>query len=171
MSTPYYSIAIANYFIGKSFSTGVPMVPLKLVKMVYLAHGWHLAIKEKPLIGEAIQAWKYGPSIPSVYQEFSKYGTDQITQLGSIKLGVLPIIAQDDGETLKLLERIWEVYSNFTPLELSTITHQKDTPWEKIKNGENWNEQKIIPNNLIQQYFKDKLVYENEKSSTDERSI
>ena len=50
---------------------------------------------------------------------------------------------------------IWEIYGHFDGLQLSTITHQPETPWKKtFKRGEKFIQ---IPNSLIQQYYTDKI--------------
>jgi len=63
METP---LAVANYFIKKSQDDGIAVTPMQLVKLVYIAHGWHLGLHHSQLLTESIQAWKYGPVIPSV---------------------------------------------------------------------------------------------------------
>ena len=70
----YPSAAIANEFLTLSFSDQKLVSPMKLLKLVYLAHGWHLAIKGKPLIDEQIQAWDYGPVIQNLYHEIKGFG-------------------------------------------------------------------------------------------------
>ena len=70
----YQSLTISNYFIQKLHETGHPVTAMKLIKLVYIAHGWYLALNEgKSLINEAIQAWKYGPVIHSLYHKLKKY--------------------------------------------------------------------------------------------------
>jgi uncharacterized phage-associated protein len=103
MESPF---AVARYFINKSAETGVELTPMKLIKLVYLAHGWYLGIKGEALINEEIQAWKYGPVIESLYHAFKRYGNKQIPaeeikQLPELRgLNISPF-----------LDRIWEVYS------------------------------------------------------------
>src|SRR5882724_82988 len=72
------SLSIANYFIKKARESGAEMTPMKLIKLVYISYGWYLAFANKPLINEKVQAWKYGPVVPSVYQEFKKFYKGQI---------------------------------------------------------------------------------------------
>lgn len=58
--------AIANFFIDRHKRHGIS--PLKLQKLIYMAHGWHLALLDKPLVeDEAPEAWKFGPVFASVY--------------------------------------------------------------------------------------------------------
>jgi uncharacterized phage-associated protein len=144
-------ITIANYFIKKSFDTGIPLTPMKLVKLVYLAHGWNLAIKDEALINEAVQAWKYGPVIPSVYQSVKHFGTQPISSMVNI-LKSEPI----KEDTMPLLDKVWSIYEKHNGLNLSTITHQKDSPWDKTWNQNGGKEElfTIIPNDSIKEYYK-----------------
>jgi uncharacterized phage-associated protein len=148
METP---AAVANFFLHKSFDTGIPINPIKLFKLVYLAHGWHLAINDEPLISEAVQAWRYGPAIASLYEAFEHIGNEAITSLVTENKGgsdlQIPIV--NDPDTILLLNKVWEVYKGYNSLQLSTLTHTKNTPWEIIRKQK----QLLIPNNLIQQYY------------------
>lgn len=150
-------VAVANYFVEKSLADGGELTPMKLVKLVYISHGWHLALTGgKPLLLEAVEAWKYGPVIPTVYHHFKSYADSQITRCASLQNpgnSTVPKITEKELETF--LNRIWEVYRGFTGLQLSTITHQKDTPWDIIWNQKNGSKEKhvIIPNDLIAQHY------------------
>jgi len=74
------SLAVANYFITKANDEGTELTPMKLIKLVYIAHGWHLGLKNESLIDEGVQAWKYGPVIKSVYDEFKGYKNGQVNR-------------------------------------------------------------------------------------------
>ena len=63
-------LLIASKFIQLGIDQGRPITPMKLQKMLYLAHGIHLAAYDRPLLKEPIEAWSYGPIIPDVYQNF-----------------------------------------------------------------------------------------------------
>ena len=67
---PFSAAAVANEFLHLAHRDDRPITPLKMQKLVYFAHGWHLAITGAPLISEPIQAWQYGPVISSLYQIF-----------------------------------------------------------------------------------------------------
>lgn len=51
---------------------------LKLQKILYYVQGYFLAKFDRPLFPDEIQAWKFGPVVPSVYYEFSSYGPDTL---------------------------------------------------------------------------------------------
>jgi len=152
-------IAVANYFIQKSFDTGEEMTPMKVLKLVYIAHGWNLGIKSEPLISEAVQAWQYGPVIETVYHKFKDYGNKQITSLGSnFGFGITTPVIQDKKNE-SILDKVWDVYKKYNGLQLSTLTHQSGTPWDIIWNQESGAHRKsaIIPNDLIQAHYKMKI--------------
>jgi len=132
--------AIANYFIDNYGKHGI--TPLKLQKLVYLAHGWHYAFEDKPLVDdEFAEAWEYGPVFPSLYHEFKHRGNKPIMDLATeidfenfapdVTQIVLetPQILETDIFTHDLLDRIWEVYGTRTASQLSNLTHKPGSPW------------------------------------------
>jgi uncharacterized phage-associated protein len=146
----YHPLQIANYFINKSFQTGVLLTPMKLLKLVYLAHGWNLGIRGQNLITEAAEAWKYGPVIRSVYDMFKKYGTAEITSMANSYAH-----SNIDEDSKKLLDKVWDVHKDYNGLQLSTITHEPGSPWDLAWNRDGGNSTpcKIIPNDSIKDYY------------------
>lgn len=45
---------------------------MQVIKMAHIAHGYSLAIHNEPLVDEAVEAWKYGPVVPSLYYRAKK---------------------------------------------------------------------------------------------------
>ena len=74
----YPAKAVANYFIDIARCEGEQLSPMKIQKLVYFAHGWYLALYDEPLLDEKIEAWRYGPVVPSLYHEFKRYGSGTI---------------------------------------------------------------------------------------------
>lgn len=157
----YNPTTIANYFIKKSFDTGIGVSPMKLIKLIYLAHGWNLAIQNEPLINEAIQAWKYGPVISSVYQNVKFYKNSYIPST-IFTLQKEPI----DDRTNQLLDKVWDVYQAQDGLQLSTITHQENSPWDIVWNqkGGKDKDYSIIPNDIIKDYYLN-LIESNKRNA------
>ena len=148
------SLAIANFFIKSSFATGDEVTPMKLIKLCYIAHGWHLGIYKQPLLDEPIYAWKFGPVVSNVYHKFKGYGNSQITNYAHTSDGImLPDV--HDIETGMFLQKIWDVYRTHDGIRLSAMTHQSGTPWDTVWNKMNGKDKKdvIIPNNIIQEYY------------------
>lgn len=153
------SFAIANYFIQKSIDDCVPITPMKLLKLVYITHGWHLGLTGKPLISDSVQAWKYGPVVPAIYQYFRSYGDASITEKAHFQTsdGTYCEYSLKDSNLPSFLDRIWEVYRDFSGIQLSSLTHESNTPWDIIWNkfeGSTF-EGAVIPNNIIEKHYKD----------------
>lgn len=120
------AITIANFFVLKGLETNdKTMTPMKVLKLTYLAYCWYLAIEGKRLFRDPIEAWQYGPVVPAVYQAFRHYGRGVVTQ--PVPTGE---DLEDDG-LRRLLNRVWDVYKDYSGLQLSALTHQAGTPWEK----------------------------------------
>jgi uncharacterized phage-associated protein len=158
---PYSSIAIANWFIRNL----KPVTPLKLQKLIYYAHGWHLALRDNPLIDELVEAWEFGPVIPSVYHEFKDFGNRPITTFGTEfdilpdtapedrVIFVTPQVPKEDSDTTSLLKKIAEQYGKYSGSQLSTMTHQPGTPWFEIHKQNPLRKGVDIPDDEIKNYF------------------
>lgn len=167
MSASYSSKAIANEFIELAKTDGRgDLSPMKLQKLVYFAHAWHLAFYETPLIREEIQAWRFGPVVPEVYHEFKNYGNASVSRLATElsfennNLSLFePRVDQADIKTHELIKEIWRVYGQFSPVQLSNLTHVEDSPWSVIAAtyGAQLPRNIDIPNDLIKERFKAKL--------------
>ena len=168
----YCTFAVANYFLdlGKRDKKGI--TPLMVQKLVYMAHGYHLAFTAKhddpagePLVDdEFAEAWQYGPVFPSLYHEFKRFGGDPITEpaedtdiiFENERLQVtseIPKVNPDDNFVCTLLDNVWEVYRGYTGYELSSITHKDGSPWDStIKEGEGF-KNTHINNEVIRDYY------------------
>jgi len=157
--------AIANYFFELATKEGKQIEPLKMQKLVYFAHGWYLAFTGMPLLNEYVEAWQYGPVIPDLYHAFKQYGSGPITSPaysmradGSTIRFIVPRIydvADEEGLSFvkQLLDRVWEVYKSYTGIQLSSMTHQPDTPWYATREATNGMKNADIPNERIREYF------------------
>jgi uncharacterized phage-associated protein len=158
------SEAVANYFIQKSFDQGVSLSQMKLLKLVYIAHGWHRGYFGVNLINDAVEAWQYGPVIPDLYRKIKHYGRSRIDApidgfgLAGDEKNLLP-----HPQTVELLDQVWSAYRDYSAIQLSSITHQKGTPWDEIwnKDGGSPYEGSLIPNELIETYYKNKINGQN----------
>lgn len=153
---PYEASAVANFFLDKAEDEGKPLTMLKLIKICYVAHGWMLALADKPLINEKIEAWQYGPVIPSLYHEFKRFQKNPI--IGRAKAfsfedfhTSVPEIPKSDAETKGILEKVWDVYKTVSGNSLISRTHAENTPWDKsYKKGKFHT---TIPNESIKEYY------------------
>ena len=162
-------LAIANYFVKKALSADDNtkfITNMKVVKLVYIAHGWYLALFHKPLISERAEAWKYGPVIPSVYEAFRSYGKKPIDEL-AVKFSFAgnKEYKLEDPKLEPFLDQIWETYKGYSGTQLSALTHQKGTPWHKTWFREGGKDAMgvVIWDEVIESHYLSK-IRENEKS-------
>lgn len=155
---PHSSLAVANEFLDRGHREARSLTHMQLQKLVYLAHGWNLAILAQPLIEEHVEAWEFGPVVRNLYDALRDYGRRPITRL--IRWGDDTPFPSDDGaparepiapEEKRLIDRVWELYGGFEAFKLSALTHADDSPWSAVyakgkKNG-------VIANESIRQYF------------------
>ena len=152
------AIAFANGFVERARKKGRQLSPIEVLKLTYIAHGWSLALLDRELFGDEVQAWKFGPVIPILYQATKFFGNGPVTQ--AIKHPYFP--GEYDGMQLsnvenELLDRVYQVYGHLKPFQLSGLTHQKGTPWDKVWNKQGGKRMRdaVIPNPLIQKHFKE----------------
>jgi uncharacterized phage-associated protein len=137
---PYDARAVANYFLSLAERDGKTLDQMKLQKLVYLAHGWSLALLDEPLITDKVEAWRYGPVIRSLYRAFANAGRNPITKPAyevrfvGTKVTAIPLTLDEDScneRVRNLIEEVWKVYSPYTGIQLSNYTHQEDSPWAR----------------------------------------
>ena len=151
----YFASQIANEFIRRGLTDRVTVDPLKVQKLVYLAHGWHLAFLGVPLIRETVEAWKFGPVVPDLYRSFRTYGYGSITREVEVPSDAVPL----DPNTESLCSEIWKKYGRISGVELSAMTHEPGYAWELARRGhENSWSSPGIPETWIQDEFRRRLA-------------
>lgn len=166
------ALSVANYFIGLAQKENKPITQLGLMKRVYIAHGFALALLGRGLLDprfDKVEAWKYGPVIPSVYHTFKQYRNNPITEKCVVmewdekrNEPTFPTPELTDKEGKSVAEMVWKRYSTYTDGQLVDLTHMKGTPWSMCfiegRNAE-------IPDVLTEYYYKRIVDYVNAKSS------
>ncbi|MCY4300349.1 MAG: DUF4065 domain-containing protein, partial [Aestuariivita sp.] len=152
---PYKPTWVANAFLSSAKADGVNDIDqLKIQKLVYCLHGWYLAIRGEPVVGELYEAWPYGPVLSSLYHEFkwigrkpiAVYATDIDPQTGE-KRSLM--VAKSDKDFYEVFDRVWDRYKGYTGIHLSKLTHARKTPWFNArKRGDDY-----ILNDEIRSHF------------------
>lgn len=121
------AIKVANALIQKAAEDERPFTNMKLQKLVYLAYGWHFAIADEKLFDDEIQAWRYGPVIPSLYQKFKLYFSNPIPSNHYF----VPESTELPELVMKIVDKVWESYGNYDAGTLVELTHQPESPWHR----------------------------------------
>ena len=62
----------------------------------------------------------------------------QISQDTQDILEVIPNVDADDANTIRFLDKVWEVYRKYTGVQLANLTHEEGSPWHQVwHNGDN----------------------------------
>jgi len=117
----YRATDIASFIIRKFSAEDRPIDNLKLQKVLYFAWVDFYKRTGKSLFNDRIEAWMYGPVVPSVYFKYRSY--------------VASPIRSDDGyeieskEDRNIIETSVEKYGSMFIGDLIRKTHEPGTPW------------------------------------------
>lgn len=162
MPGKYPPKAVANWFIDRFNRASRPITQLQVHKLVYIAHGFHLALDPKGtgLVSEHLKAWRFGPVLPSLRDEFREFGNQPITRMADEWLGpgysLTPRIDEYSPEEweLALLEGVFKRYGHMSGPQLIDWTHREGGPWHQCTGGGRFAELGVtIPDELIRQCF------------------
>ena len=137
------------------FRRDVSTTPMHVLKLVYLCHGWMLGIFGRGLIAEPVEAWRYGPVVPTIYHTYKSFRGDSIATEPVDKSAEL-----DDSQN-GLLSAVLHAYRDYSAWDLSAITHQPGTPWHEVYNSGR-GEGAIIPDSLIKKHYAERLRKEDQ---------
>ncbi|MDR1908694.1 MAG: DUF4065 domain-containing protein [Spirochaetaceae bacterium] len=145
-------MATANE-VAKYLIKSLPIDNLKLQKLLYYSQAVHIVLHDKaPLFPEDIEAWDYGPVVPSVYREYKPFGFD-----------IIP--GSDDPSTLSVpemrsVDMALAGFGNMTGVELINQTHH-EKPWKSAcKPGRPSN---VISLDVMYDYFKENLDFSEDE--------
>jgi uncharacterized phage-associated protein len=154
-------VANAALEIGDRFSLSI--TNLALNKILYFAHGWHLALFEVPLIDSPFEAWEFGPGHPQIYRQLKQFGKQPIKRrLTRIDVetgqdvSMIPNLSSQQYETI---ERVLIFYGKYSVSRLVQISHEPGAPWDQIWEGSGGkgNPGMIIPDAITKEYYASKL--------------
>lgn len=144
----YDARAVTNWFIEKGLSEGEPFTLMALLHLVYIAHGWHLAMRDAPLFGNRIEAWPYGPVASDVYHAFRPRGITYEEPHPKY-----PTVS--DEADVEFLQGSYDIYGKKPLWELSNLTHIAGGPWDTtLKWGGKF---AVVPDDLTRAHYVTKL--------------
>ena len=136
---------VGQYFLSKTDDETEDFISnLKLQKLAYYAQGLYLALHNEPLFAESIEAWTYGPVVPSLYHQYKDYGSGCITPPTDFDVSVLTDQARD------VLDEVYQVYGQFSGWKLRDMTHE-EAPWQEAYAKKSL--PKIISQAAMKKYF------------------
>ncbi|NLA91806.1 MAG: SocA family protein [Synergistaceae bacterium] len=136
------------------------VTPMKLQKLLYYCQGYSLALTGKPMFNEEIEAWSYGPVVPSVYQEYKACGRCCIPfesvgdehDVDSVDASIAQLVVREKG--------------CMSGIALAKMTH-REAPWLNAYEGKYTN--CTISRESIKAFFDDVLqqteLYEEDEDN------
>lgn len=116
---------VARFFLAHiDEDSGDSITNLKLQKLAYYAQGFNLAIYDKALFLDKIEAWEHGPVIPNLYDIYKKYGARSIPKPKRVNMSIYC------DKIKNLLTEVYQVYGQFSAWYLHNLTHE-EPPWQK----------------------------------------
>jgi uncharacterized phage-associated protein len=103
------------------------MTSMKLQKLCYYSHAWHLVWDEEPLFSERIEAWANGPVVRDLYR----------AHRGRFSVGPSDVTGDPDQLTASQRESVDVVLQHYGPHsahDLSELTH-RERPWADARRG------------------------------------
>jgi len=105
-------------------SVGEIISNLKLQKMLYYLQGFFIAVFDKKLFEEPIEAWLYGPVVKRAYDHFNRF------KKGAIKIKGNERMVELKGKELSLFSSVMKEYGQYSAIKLMNMTHE-EPPWKE----------------------------------------
>jgi uncharacterized phage-associated protein len=145
---------VADYFITKvDLEAGDDITHLKLQKLVYYAQAWYLAMHNKPLFQNRIEAWAHGPVCREIYDRFRHFSGKPIPAKAALSAP-----SEIDADVKDYLDEVWEVYSQYSAAKLEHMTHE-EAPWIEARKGImlGMPSQEVISENTMRDYYSQRM--------------
>ncbi len=159
-AAPYSAVQIANEFIARGVEDEIKdMTNMKIQKLVYFAHGYFLAIYDRPLIREEFEVWKHGPVVRQLYEKCKEV----ILQEGwkrdhsfnkplKVQDDHIVRVRENDTDAICVVNSVWRSCKEYRASYLRRLTHFFDSPWTITLDRKG--PYAIILNSDITDYFK-----------------
>lgn len=150
--TPHDPRAVANAILAKARKRGTPLTLMQLIKLVYLTHGWSMAMLDRKMVKAPVQAWQYGPVYPEVYSAFKSFGSEPIADFARSRQTGAIYEEEFDEDERQLIEAVLDTYGQLHAFQLSNMMHKPGTPWTRTYNsGDGVYDE--IPDKMIKEHF------------------
>lgn len=117
------TLAVAKYLNELHVKKhGCAMDQMKMHKMMYFTQRESLMISGNPLFNDAFEAWKYGPVLVNVRNEYLT---------GHMFDGEYEKLSDTDK---KLVESVYKRYDEYDAWQLSTLSHAEHS-WRQARKG------------------------------------
>ena len=136
----YNVLDITEYIIKYCNEKNRTISNLKLQKLLYFVQAEFLVNKGKPCFSDPIEAWDFGPVVPTVYHKYLVYGSASIPY---VEDNNLIIFSKNDKQ---LMNSVLDEASNYSAAYLTKLTLNQ-LPWTETYNSYKHN--LIVTENIL----------------------
>ena len=115
----YDAVEVAKWILCAAKRVGIYMTHMKLQKLLYYAQAYVLGMLGRPLFTNEMRAWQHGPVVIDVYNRYSRYGREVITDVEEVEI---------PEEYLALIKMLIADKGSYTASALRDMTHE-EKPW------------------------------------------
>jgi uncharacterized phage-associated protein len=114
---------------------------MRLQKLVYIAHGWCLAITGEPLTGDRPEAWDFGPMYRRLADALETCGQCAVTGTLPVEWSIEATGSEIDETSIwselntierNVLTSVLLNYGAYSSSQLSVITRGEGAPWTGV---------------------------------------
>lgn len=161
ITNAFYMINLFNQKQENQTNAKTSITNLKLQKLMYFVEAYYMVKNpnEDSMFDEEWSAWDYGPVCKKLYDYFKNFGSVEIliTSEETIRGNDLP------KKNKEYIEAIFGIFGELSAFNLVTLTHMKNSPWDKIyesnKNTNEYDFKKINSSTISKQ--ETKVWFEN----------
>lgn len=129
---PAWSDEIAATFVRCASERQIGLEQLQLQALVYIAHGWRLALTGEPLTGNRPVVARFGPEYERIAHALRGRGLNDVRPRDL----PLPDLSVLDVEELDLITSVVDTHGSLNASQLATITRDEQSPWcQRIETG------------------------------------
>ncbi|WP_305084650.1 Panacea domain-containing protein [uncultured Clostridium sp.] len=125
----------AYYLVSLFKKDNKSVTQLHIQKLMFLVEAFYMCITNESQLYECqYKAWNFGPVATQLYKKFKIYGKEEI---------VLNESQIADGESIteekkNIIKAIYEVFKEFSAMDLVKFTHAEGSPWKKAWDNEQY---------------------------------
>lgn len=144
----YNSVAVAKYIAATANERRISINITKIQKLLYIAYGIFLAVRDTRLTNEYPEAWPYGPVFPTTRTRLLKVDLYSISKK-DVELKPL----EEDQDFNSLIDLVFRVFGSWSAGQLTAWSHGDGTPWNKTTKMPHFHWGDTIPDEYIRPYF------------------
>jgi uncharacterized phage-associated protein len=150
--TGYAAEVVANALLDLARAEGRNLTQMQVHKLVYIAHGWTLALLGRPLIYNTVHAWQRGPVVRRLWDHWGSRGRSPIAEPLPVSPGE-PDLSRDPAAQ-EVIRSVWTTYGRMDGDELSRLTHLGGSPWGQVFGQSSVGQSSdLIPNEVTREYY------------------